>query len=362
MKKSKDKRKDRLSRVSLTLMFSLVIFIILFIAIGLTIGIIYLLVWLEAIPTYEGDAFEITPLLLYVTFISLLIGFGISMLLVRFPLKPFNKIISLMNRLASGDFKARLDFGKVARTIPALDEVTESFNKMAIELENTEMLRTDFINNFSHEFKTPIVSIAGFAKLLKNGNLTESQKSEYIGIIEEESMRLSDMATKVLNLTKIENQTILSEVNQFNLSEQIRHCVLLLESKWVNKNIEFDLDFPEIYTVANEEMLKQVWINILDNAIKFSNDCSTVYIFMEEKEKGIIVKVTNEGIVIPKEEQANIFRKFYQTDKSHASQGNGVGLAIVKKIVDLHDGKLFVESENGFTSFTVALKKEYTEK
>jgi signal transduction histidine kinase len=351
------KNQERLNRLSLTLLFSFVIFIILFIAIGLTVGIIYFLLWLKAVPSYEGNAIEITPLLLYVIFISLVLGFGTSVLLLRFPLKPFNNIISKMNRLASGDFKVRLKFSKPLSSIKAYSEVEESFNKMAYELENTEMLRADFINNFSHEFKTPIVSIAGFAKLLKKGNLSEEQKNEYIDIIEEESIRLSEMATKVLNLTKIENQWILSDTNSFNLSEQIRNCVLLLENKWTDKNIEFDLNFSEHQIMANEELLKQVWINLIDNAIKFSPEYSSVNIKIEDNGNQYFVSITNSGSHIPKEEQKNIFRKFYQADKSHASYGNGIGLAIVKKIVELHVGEIKVESENNSTSFIVILNK-----
>lgn len=131
------------------------------------------------------------------------------------------------------------------------------------------MLRSDFINNFSHEFKTPIVSIAGFAKLLRRGNLTDEQKEEYLEVIEEESLRLSAMANNVLNLTRVENQTILTEVTRFNLSEQIRGAVLLLAEKWTPKNLYMDMQFGEHMICANEELLKQVWINLLDNAIKF---------------------------------------------------------------------------------------------
>ncbi len=354
--KSNDKKhKERINRLSLTLMFSVAIFIILFIAIGLTIGIIYLLIALEAVQTVDEGNLTITPVLIYVCFISLVIGFGISMLLVRFPLKPFNRIISLMNRLSSGDFKARLHFGKPLTAISALTEVSDSFNKMAEELENTEVLRSDFINNFSHEFKTPIVSIAGFAKLLKKGNLSEKEKAEYIDIIEKESLRLSSLATNVFNLTKIENQTILTEINEYNPAEQIRHCVLLLENKWSEKEIDFNLELEDILIFANEESMEQVWINLIDNAIKFSSNKSTIDIKMKKEETTTSFTITNTGVTICKDNIDRIFRKFYQADESHAAEGNGVGLAIVKKIVELHKGKITVESENGVTSFTVTI-------
>lgn len=184
-------------------------------------------------------------------------------------LKPIKRIIDQLDRLASGDFKTRLHFGKPIADHPTFKQVEKSFNRAAEELDYTEMLRSDFINNFSHEFKTPIVSIAGFAKLLRRGNLTDEQKEEYLEVIEEESLRLSAMANNVLNLTRVENQTILTEVTRFNLSEQIRGAVLLLAEKWTPKNLYMDMQFGEHMICANEELLKQVWINLLDNAIKF---------------------------------------------------------------------------------------------
>lgn len=260
-----------------------------------------------------------------------------------------------MNRLADGDFKARVYFGKPINAHPTFVEVSESFNKMAQELENTEMLRSDFINNFSHEFKTPIVSIAGFAKLLRRGNLTEEQRDEYIRIIEEESLRLSAMATNVLNLTKCENQKILTDVTSFNLSEQIRNSILSLEGKWSKKDIEFNLDIDEYNIEANKDLLKNVWINIVDNAIKFSPHGGKVDISANVNDEFISVSVTNIGPEISPQQQKRIFNKFYQADESHSTEGNGIGLALVKGVVDLHGGNVEVVSENGTTTFTVNL-------
>ena len=161
------------------------------------------------------------------------------------------------------------------------------------------MLRSDFINNFSHEFKTPIVSIAGFAKLLRRGNLTEEQRAEYLSVIEEESLRLSALANNVLSLTRVENQTILTDISEFNLSEQIRGAVLLLADKWTAKDLNIDLGFDECLVCANYELLKQVWINLLDNAVKFSPQNGTVTVEMTETDRSVTVTVTNSGRDIP---------------------------------------------------------------
>ena len=182
-------------------------------------------------------------------------------------------------------------------------------------------------------------------------NLTEEQKTQYLIAIEEESMRLSYMATNILNMTKVENQEILTDVTKFNLSEQIRFAVLLLEEKWSKKNIELQLDFDEHMIEANEELLKQVWINLVDNAVKFAPRCATVGIDICATAQSYIVSVSNTGSDIPIEKQKRIFNKFYQADESHAQEGSGIGLAIVKKIVDLHNGWVSVKSGNGMTVF-----------
>ena len=229
---------------------------------------------------------------------------------------------------------------------------------MATELENTSLLRADFINNFSHEFKTPIVSIAGFAKLLRKGNLAPGEQEEYLAIIEDESLRLSTMATNVLNMTRVENQEILTDVRSYNLSEQIRNCVLILEDKWTAKNIELILDFKEYAVSANEELMKQVWLNLLDNAVKFTTDYGLVEVDITEEKEYVSVSVINSGSEIPEESRERIFQKFYQADESHSAEGSGIGLAVVQKIVELHHGQVTVESHEGCTSFTVVLPKK----
>ena len=352
--------KERTSRKSLTLVLSIFVFAILLSAVMLSSLGLWLLTKAGVLVNIEGEL-QLGSVILFMTLISLILGGVIAFFSSRIPLRPVNKLINKMNRLAAGDFQVRLEYGDTISSIPVIKEFTTSFNKMAEELENTEFLRNDFINSFSHEFKTPIVSITGFANLIESGNLTEEQRVQYARAIREESMRLSSMATNVLLLTKVENQTILTNVSRFNLSEQVRSAVLLLEEKWTNKNVDLQLDFDEYMIEANEELLKQVWINLIDNAVKFVPRCGTVELEVFDEGENLCVKVSNTGSEIPSEKREKIFSKFYQADESHATQGNGIGLAIVKRVVELHNGGVSVNSGNGMTSFTVTLPQKQSQ-
>ena len=221
------------------------------------------------------------------------------------------------------------------------------------------MLRSDFVNSFSHEFKTPIVSILGFAKLLKRADIPPEKREEYLDIILGEATRLTDMADNVLSLSKIEKQAILTEVESFNLSEQIRTCVLLLEKKWELKKLEIDFNEYEYRCVANEELLKQVWINLLDNAVKFAPEGSRIHIEIKMKPENVTVSIANAGEPIDEETKKRIFEKFFQGDSSHATEGTGLGLAIVKKIVQLHEGTIDVRCEDGTNIFSVTLPQTH---
>jgi signal transduction histidine kinase len=351
------KKEDGKQRLALTLLVTACVFVVMLVASSISCIVVYVLVSANRFPLQIWD--EITPqfALLSMLAVSLIIGILLSAIMSQIMVKHVNRLIDQMNRLASGDFKTRLHYGGPICNHPTVREITESFNQMAEELEHTEMLRGDFVNNFSHEFKTPIVSIAGFAKLLKKGNLTEEQRTEYLDIIEEESLRLSEMATNVLNMTKIENQTILTDVTTYNLSEQLRSCVLLLEKRWTNKKLEFSLEFDEHNICACEELLKQVWINLLDNAIKYSPEYGLIVVKIREEGENYHISIANSGEEIPEEKRQKIFEKFYQADESHSSPGNGIGLSIVKSVVDLHGGHVSVECKCGITTFHVWLAK-----
>lgn len=350
------KKRERTGRLALTLLLVGFVFLLNTLALLLTIAAVYCLARLGVIAVTAGQVGlpDVLRLLLYT---SLTFGILLAILGGKLSLRPLYRVVEKLDCLARGDFKARLHFGRPIGEHPAFRRMEQSFNRAAEELEHTQMLRADFINNFSHEFKTPIVSIAGFAKLLRRGNLTPAQQEEYLAVIEEESLRLSAMATNVLNLTKVENQTILTDVTEFNLSEQIRGAVLLLADQWTAKELELELQFDEQLICGSEELLKQVWINLLDNAVKFSPRGGRIEVTISPQGQWVLVTVANAGKEIPQESLAYIFNKFYQADESHSSEGNGIGLAVVKRVCELHRGQVAVESRPGRTAFTVTLPR-----
>lgn len=286
-------------RAALTIIFGFVVFCIFLITMMIVGIVIYPLT--RAGILGEISAHNPLPPIVFFALASILVGTIVATLLSRVPLKPANELINGLNRLAGGDYGIRIELGKH----PVGKDLSTSFNLLADELQNTEMLRSDFVNNLSHEFKTPIVSIRGFAKLLQKGDLTNEQR-EYLGIIVDESNRLAEMATNILNLTKVENQSILTDVTCFNLSEQIRNCILLLEKKWSRKGLTILADFSEYDISASEELLKQVWINLIDNSVKFSPEGGEIGISISQTPGAVTVSIKNNGPEISAEDKKRI--------------------------------------------------------
>ena len=342
----------------LAFLFSAIVFLALAVAVMASAVVTFLVVRSNIVPTTKEMVPIIWTTCAIMAIVAMIFGVLLALLAAKLPFRPILELMACMDKLADGDFHTRVKARFWQSKHPGLLALTKSFNKMAEQLENTEMLRSDFINNFSHEFKTPIVSIAGFAKLLRRGNLQEAEQAEYLAIIEEESLRLSYMATNVLNLTKIENQSILSDKAEYNVSEQLRASVLLLEEEWTRKDLELEMDFDEYQIVANEEMMKQVFINLLDNAMKFAPVNGTVRVDVTQDHRHTRIAISNNGPAIPPEIREKIFRKFYQGDESHAAKGNGIGLAIVRRVADLHGGGVEVDSNDDWTTFTVILPNE----
>lgn len=339
--------KKMIQKARLTLLFTCIVFFIMFISMLLVFSAILVLGYFGFLQNKPQKV----PFLLF-AIISLIVGIVLTALTSQHILKPFREIMKATNQIASGDYTTRLNL----KGLPELKQVSESFNYMAEELGSVEMLRTDFVNNFSHEFKTPIVSVRGFAKLLKQDDLTTDEKNEYLDIIVSESERLTELAANVLQLSKLEQQSILINKTCFNVSEQIRLIVAMMDTKWSNKNIDLILNCEEINICANEELLKQVWINLIDNAIKFSPDYGMVRIDMKVLGQELIFNISDQGEGISPDKIKHIFDKFYQGDTSHAIQGNGLGLTIAKRIITLHEGRIDVkQSDPEGTTFEIRL-------
>lgn len=289
--------------------------------------------------------------------ISTIIATIISGISSKQILQPIRALSKATEEVAKGDFSVRLDIPKDYE----FGLLTKNFNKMVHELSSIETLRNDFVSNVSHEIKTPLASIQGFAKLVQDKNFNDNERNEFAEIIINESSRLSKLASNILKLSKLENQDIITEKVEFALDEQIRCAILIMEPEWSEKNIDLDIDLDRVNIIENEDLLQQVWLNIIGNAIKFTNEGGTIRIKLMDLKNNIVVKVSDNGIGMNEETQRHIFEKFYQGDKSHLSKGNGLGLALVKRILELCNGEIRVKSNSNYgTTFTVELpKSEY---
>ena len=348
----KQEHKTIHQRFGLTVLFSAIVFLILLITSLLIFIVGILLIRMNAINIAKLSRQEPMLPIFMLLIISVVVGTVVSFMISRFPLKPLRRVIDATNRLASGDFSVRLQLPNAS----SLTELATSFNRMAEELGSIEMLRADFVDDFSHEFKTPIVSIKGFAEELKHDDLTPEQRNEYLDIIIHESSRLSQLATNVLDLSRVEKQTILGNPARFDLTEQVRRCVLLFENKWEQRRLNLNVELDEVAITGDEELLSQVWLNLIDNAVKFTPEGGCVDIRLQKGESSVLFSIRDDGYGISEEMQRHIFEKFYQGDDSHAVPGNGLGLSIARRIVTLHGGEIRCQSEEGAgTEFTVSL-------
>lgn len=328
-------------RTRLTLLVSaeLVVSILLAVGVSLLLNEVLRITW------------EI-PLLVYLMVISLLVGTLVTSFLSKLFFAPIKDLVKAMEKVADGDFSVRLDTKSSSQEIR---ELNSGFNLMTHELSATEILQTDFVSNVSHEFKTPINAIEGYATLLQDcDNLNENQR-EYVDKIHFNTKRLSNLVGNILLLSKIENQAIQAKSTRFRLDEQIRQSIVMLEPAWEQKEIEFDVDMDSVEYTGHESLLYHVWDNLIGNAIKFNPVGGLVRIRLEKGEH-IIFTVEDSGPGISEEAKKHIFDKFYQADSSHKEEGNGLGLALVKKILANSGGEISVENiPAGGCRFTVIL-------
>ncbi|MBE6537908.1 MAG: HAMP domain-containing histidine kinase [Ruminococcaceae bacterium] len=307
----------------------------------LTGAALIFLIHIGAIPTAFRARVSLIPITVCV---GSLIGAVLAAFAMRYFIKPLDELVAATKKIAEGDFSVRVTERKSLGEIATL---VRNFNSMAQELEGTEMFRSDFVNNFSHEFKTPIVSIRGFAKQLKSDALSEDERRKYAEIIADECERLSNMSTNVLLLSKLQNLELITDKSAYSLDEQIRRSVLLFAKDWEAKNIDLDIDLEEIDYTGNEEIMSHVWVNLIGNAVKYTPEGGRISVRAIKKADEIIVRVSDNGIGMSRAVMERIFDKFYQGDGSHTGSGNGLGLPLVKRIIELCGGRLTVESELG---------------
>ena len=273
--------------------------------------------------------------------------------------RPVRQITEAAGKMIEGDFSVRIKPVSRAVADDRFNEIIDCINKMAEELSSVETLRADFITNVSHEMKTPLSVIQNYGRLLESPDLPEEKRIEYARAITDSSRRLADMMTNILKLNRLENQQIYPKSELFDLGEQLCESLLQYEGEWEKRNIEIETDISDgVMISADSELLSLVWNNLLSNAFKFTGDGGKVTLSLTEDEKYATVKVTDTGCGMSREVGEHIFEKFYQGDTSRATQGNGLGLALVKRVVDIMQGEIGVESVIGVgTSFTVRIRK-----
>lgn len=305
------------------------------------------------------------------SFLGFSLFFCFMFLLSRIPLvrskqnQHLYPIIQAMKMIAEGNFNVDLSF--YSNQFREQDkhhpyyQIVENIKLMAAKLGEMEEMRQEFISNVSHEIQSPLTSISGFAHALKNEDLKPEERRHYLEIIETESKRLSKLSENLLKLTSLESEHLSLDRKSYRLDYQLRRIILANEPQWMEKKINMDISLDKVTITADEELMDQVWINLLHNSIKFTPQGGTISIAaFKSGEDSIIVKIRDTGIGIEKDTLMHIFERFYKADQSRnrMAGGNGLGLSIVKKIIDLHKGDIRVQSEFGAgTEFTVTLSE-----
>ena len=287
---------------------------------------------------------------------SIILGMVFARLASSLVLSPITRLGKAMEVVSKRDFSVRL---QTKSLITEVRDIYDNFNLMTSELGTVEELQTNFVSSVSHEFKTPINAIEGYAMLLQEENIPREEQEEYVEKILFNTKRLSELVGNILLLSKLENQAIPAKKEPFRLDEQIRRAILLLESKWSAKDIVFDIDLENTVYNGTEGLMLHIWVNLIDNAIKFSEKGGSIKMTLRQKKEAVIFTIEDNGCGISEEDQKHIFNRFYQSDSSRKDEGSGLGLSLVKQISELCGGTVEVKSISGKGSrFTVTLGTE----
>lgn len=302
----------------------------------------------------------VSAAIFYAVFVAIIETIFSYFVVKRYLLKPISKLDEAAEQVARGDFTVYVEPSKKTRGYSPLDPLIENFNTMVDDLSSLETMKTDFISNVSHEIRTPLGNIKNYAYALKDENLTPEQRQEYADTIIEASDKLNTMVTNILKLNRLENQTAKPVTEEYDLCEQLSESVLSFESLWTKKDIEIEMNIEDRAMIsADKDMLYIVWQNLFSNAFKFTENGGKVSINQTSDSESVTITITDTGCGMSEETQRRMFDKFYQGDTSHSSEGNGLGMALVFRIIQLIKGELTVESEiNKGTSFTVRLPRK----
>ena len=343
MRKREQPRRKR--KLSVGWFISFIVIAELAVILGVSTGLSYFLTQFSALANLPTTA--------WVVIIGITIGIPLSIFVNRSLLSPIRKLGNAMNMVGKGAFGIQIS---TRAPFSDIEDIYRNFNLMTRELAATEILKTDFVSNVSHEIKTPITAIEGYAMLLQGSENLSEEEAEYVEKILTNSQRLSELVGNVLLLSRIDNQAIETASEVYSLDEQIRQSILMLEPKWTEKELELDVELESIEYEGNRSLMLHVWNNLIGNAIKFTPKNTTVTISLKKCDEGVVFTVEDEGEGISDEAKSHIFDKFYQADSSHKQEGNGLGLSIVKRILDTIGAQVCAENLKGKgCRFTVTL-------
>ena len=346
MSKPKSRKRNIFTRI--TLIVVLCLFVLLMVTMIATLGLTSVIAQHWKVEEDNVFLFGIIILGFSIVF-GVALSFAYSAIIVRAS-RPY---LEALQKVAEGDFSVRIEDSPVFANF----NIAKNFNYMTSQLQSVETLRENFVSDFSHEFKTPISSISGFAKLLKNPKLSAEQRNEYLDVIIDESKRLVELSESVLLLNRLDS-TDEVEKEAYSLDEQIRQCALMFEQKCEDKGVELNVELETVQIKSNYKLLSQVVVNLLSNALKFTESGGKISVGCKSVGLNVMITVSDTGCGMDDDIKSNVFNKFYQGDKSRTTEGNGLGLSIVKKIVDLLGGQIYVDSKVGVGStFTVLLLK-----
>ena len=333
----------------LRLYYVLIVILIILFSAGMVTGVLFLLDIL-------GVVYHLTYLTMIAIFVVSAVAGGLMSYFVgKRILAPMRKLNAASKEVARGNFNITVSDSSKLQEVQS---TFRNFNAMIRELNSNATLSNDFVANVSHEFKTPLTAIEGYAMLMQEPELSEAERNEYLEKILINTRRLTTLVGDILMLSKMESKSLSEQYQVFRLDEQLRQAVVALEPEWSAKNLSFDVALDEVSFNGCEGLLMHIWSNLLNNAIKFSKNGQEIKISLLDQKECVVVSVTDHGCGMPKEVQERIFEKFYQGDSSHRSEGNGLGLALVKRIVELSDGVVEVLSRPGEgATFRVILPK-----